>query len=456
MRNPVQFPSRVNNFRGQRWFEAAFAWLFAAICVTAATSAAESSADLSAVGAAHRTQAATDGPVASPEPDWPQWNGPRRDGICDEKGLLPAWPKEGPRLIWKAGTLGHGWSSPIIVRNRIYITGDVDDDLVIFALDLEGKTVWQANNGRSWPGTYAGARACCAYSAGKVYHMNAYGRVVCLDAATGKEVWTVDILKQFKGENHVYGMSECLLVDGPRVLVTPGGKKALMAALDKRTGEVLWTTPSIPEERTSNCSPLLFRYAGRRIVANCVSARCFAVHAESGELLWTVPLKNTFGVNVAEPVYGTGMVFCTTPYVYGSCYRLPSGESGQQPEKLWGTTLDTCTGATLLVDGRLFGSGYTKHKSWLCLDWKSGRTLYEFKGLTAGSAVFADGRLYCLAQDGRAALLRPTPRQFEVDGLFRLVADEVSDAWAHPVLLHGKLYLRYHDTLWCYDVRGRS
>ena len=129
--------------------------------------------------------------------------------------------------------------------------------------------------------------------------------------------------------------------------------------------------------------------------------------------------------------------------------------TGSQPEKAWDTTLDTCTGAVLLVDGLLFGSGYQKHKSWLCLDWKSGQLRYEFKGLTSGSAVYADGRLYCLAENGEAALLKPAPERLEISGRFRLAPEKTYDAWAHPVLLHGRLYLRYHDTLWCYDVRSR-
>jgi hypothetical protein len=132
---------------------------------------------------------------------------------------------------------------------------------------------------------------------------------------------------------------------------------------------------------------------------------------------------------------------------------LRPGAGGPQPEKAWSTTLDTCTGSVLLVDGLLYGSGYKQHKSWLCTDWKSGETRYEFKGLTSGSAVFADGRLFCLAEDGRAALLRPMTGRFNIDGEFRVVPENVHDAWAHPVLLHGRLYVRYHDTLWCYDVR---
>ena len=188
-------------------------------------------------------KAAADGPIASPEPDWPQWNGPRRDGISEEKGLLPTWPEGGPRLLWKIGNLGRGWSSPIIVRRSACTS------------PATWTTTWSSSpststaspcgkpkNGRSWTGSYPGARACCAYSEGKLYHMNAHGRVACLEAATGKELWAVDVLERFQGQNITWAMSECLLVDGPRVIVTPGGEKALMAALDKQSGRTVWTT----------------------------------------------------------------------------------------------------------------------------------------------------------------------------------------------------------------------
>ena len=187
-------------------------------------------------------ESAPDGLIASPEPGWSQWRGPRRDGISDEKGLLPSWPVGGPATLWKTEGLGMGWSSPIIVGERIYLTGDVGDDLVVFALDRKGKIQWQAKNGRAWKGPYPGARACCAWSEGRLYHLNAHGRLACLDAGSGQELWAVDVLERFGGRNITWAVSECLLVDGPRVIVTPGGTKALMAALDKRTGATIWTT----------------------------------------------------------------------------------------------------------------------------------------------------------------------------------------------------------------------
>jgi outer membrane protein assembly factor BamB len=397
-----------------------------------------------------------DGPIASPEPDWPQWRGPRRDGISDEKGLLAHWPVGGPRLRWKIGNLGHGWTSPIIVGDRIYITGDVGDDLVLYAFDLDGKPLWKTTNGRAWTGPYPGARACCTYSEGKLYHMNAHGRAVCLDLATGREHWVVDLQERFQASVPTWGFSECLLVDGPRVIVTPGSSTTLMAALDKQTGQTVWTSQPLEEPGASYSSPVLFQHAGHRIVANCGPKNGFGVDADSGRLLWTVPLRSPYGVNVTTPVYGAGQVFYVTAYFCGACYQLQPDDQGVTAKTAWDTTLDTCTGAVLLIGHVLYGSGYQKHKSWLGLDWKSGATRCELKDFAPGSAVYADGHLYCLSQDGRAALLRLATDQITVDGQFRFMPQKVSDAWSYPVVFHGRLFLRYHDVFCCYDVRASN
>ena len=400
------------------------------------------------------TSLSADGLIASPEPDWPQWRGPRRNGISDEKGLLQSWPDGGPKLLWKIDGMGKGWSSPIIVGNRIYITGDVDNDLVIFALDLSGMVQWKANNGRAWKGPYPGARACCVFSEGRLYNMNAHGRVVCLDAESGQELWAVNILERFDGKNITWAVSECLLVDGRNLIVTPGGKKALMAALDKKTGQTIWTTEPLGDDRTSHCSPILFRYAGRRLISSCSSAHGFGVDADTGKLLWTVPLKNPHGVNVSTPVYGFGCVYYVTPYAeLGRAYRLVTNGQSITAEHLWTCPLDTVTGGGVLVDGTLFAAGYRDSKWWFAIDWQTGRTKYELKDFTTGSAIYAEGRLYCLDEQGRVGLLKPQADDLRVVGCFTLVDKKVHDAWTHPVLLDGRLYLRYHDTLFCYDVK---
>ncbi len=396
------------------------------------------------------------GLVASPEPGWPQWRGKRRDGVSDEVGLLPSWPEAGPKLLWAVSGLGRGWASPIVVNDRVFVPGDVGDDLVIFAFDTWGKLQWKAVNGRAWLGSYPGSRASCAFSEGRLYHANAHGRVACFDAATGEELWAVDIRKTFGSREIPWGLSECLLVCDNRVFVTPGGERALMAALDKNTGEVLWTAPPISaDDFVSHGSPILFRWGGRLVVANCSAAHGFGVDALTGELLWAVPLRNQYDTNVATPIYGDGRIFYVTPYTQlGRQYRLTGQDGKIRADLVWTHPVDTVTGSGVLVEGTLWIGGYRRPKWWFAIDWNTGQTVSETKRLTTGAAIFAEGRLYVLDETGRVALIDTSSRQFDIRGMFQLPVGTVRDAWAHPVICDGRLYLRHHDMMWCYDIRA--
>jgi len=393
--------------------------------------------------------------IASPEAGWPQWRGPRRDGISDEKGLLQTWPEGGPKLLWKVPDLGRGWSSPIITQGTLYITGDVGEDLVVYAFDLDGKPKWQAKNGAAWKGSWPGARACLAASEGRLYHMNAHGRVACLDAATGREQWVVNVFERFEGRNITWAVAECLLVDGPRVVVTPGGRKAMMAALDKKTGETVWTSAPIAGDKAGYASPILFEFGGRRHLVNFSSRHAFGVDADTGKLQWTVDCANRYEVNVCTPVFADGRVLLVSPDGPDAMLFALQVQGGEtRAERVWTSDLDTCTGGGVLVDGVFYGSGYRTLRGWRGIDWKTGQTKWETRELESGSAIWADGRLYLLSETGAAALAKPAPAGLEFRGRLDLVTKK-QDAWTHPVILDGRLYLRYHNTLWCYDVKGK-
>jgi len=407
-------------------------------------------------GAPPATAPPADGLIPTPAPGWAQWRGPRRDGISPETGLLASWPEGGPPLLWKFEKLGRGWSSPIVTGGRVYVTGDVEDDLVIFAFKTAGRILWRGTNGRAWNGSFPGCRASCAFSEGRLYHLNAHGRLACLDPDAGRELWATNVLERFQGKNITWALSECLLLDGERVIVTPGGRKALMAALDKRTGATVWTTPPLGDDRTSHSSPILFRFGRRRLLAQCSSAHGFGVDADSGELLWTVPLENRYGVNTATPIFGRGCVFYVTPYAEnGRLYRLRPTPDGVDAVHLWTNELDTVTGSGVLLGDTFYAAGYRKNKWWFAVDWSNGDFRHELRDFTTGAAIYADGRLYVLDESGAAGLLKPGDEGLEVAGRFQLVQSErrIRDAWAHPVLCDGRLYLRYHDTLWCFDVK---
>ncbi len=403
--------------------------------------------------------------IASTDANWPQFRGPRRDGVCDERGLLPAWPEAGPKLLWTAANLGRGYSSPVIAEGRLFITGDVRDDLHVFALDLQGRPLWQATNGASWKDPYPGARASVAYSAGRIYHQNAHGRLACFDAETGRELWAVSLLDRFAGQNIRWGLSESVLVDDRSVYATAGGREALFVALDKATGNLLWKSRPLFDtegdtglENAGYASPILVQFGGRRLLIGCSLRHLVCADADSGKLQWTRHMPTRNSVLAMTPTLVGNAVFMTAPHGKGG--RLLQLQPPARPDEavgvkeVWRTRLDSLQGGVVYLDGRLYGSFYPDGKGWAALDAKTGEVLYDAPDFAKGSVLAADGRLYALCEDGRMLLLQPGEKSFLVQGHFYLVEAKVRDAWAHPVIHEGRLYLRYHEKLFCYDIKA--
>lgn len=402
--------------------------------------------------------------IPSADGGWPQFRGLHRDGKSPERGLLSQWPEGGPRLLWSINGLGRGFSAPVISGGRLVMTGDLEERLEVLAFDLQGKSLWRATNGTSWKTPYPGARASVTLSSGRVYHENAHGRVVCLEAATGRELWSLDVLKQFRGSNITWGMSENLLVDEHAVYVTAGGEEALLVALNKTNGAVLWKTPPLHDstgekkvENASYVSPILIQLGNRRLIVGASLRHVFCVDAASGALQWSQPFRTTYAVLAMMPALVGNGIFLTAPHgPDGRLWELTEVDGKVGAREIWSTKLDTCQGSVVHHDGRLFGSYYPGRKGWAAVDAKTGAVLYETADFVKGAVLHADDRLYVLCEDGWMLLLEPAKDHFAVRGKFRLVETDKRDAWAHPVVLDGRLYLRYHDTLWCYDVRSPS
>jgi len=392
--------------------------------------------------------------------DWPQFHGPRRDNLSSDTNLLKRWPPAGPRVIWRAEGIGDGYATVAIAAGRIYTAGNIDRRTVITALDLSGKRLWRAENGPAYRRTQPGARATPTIAAGKLYHLNGDGDVLCLDARTGKRLWGVNILKRFAGRNVQWGLCESLLVDGGKVFCCPGGKEVGLAALDAETGKTVWTCTDVGE-KPGYVSPIVVAWKGLRQVVTVMSGSAVGVSAETGKLLWKYPHAVKYEANIVTPIHHEGHLALFGTWGRGATLlRLHVDGQACTVKEVWRTTeLDNEHGGVVLVDGHLYGQADGDHKRphWACLELKTGKTTYSVKGVPgrSGSLTWADGMLYLLGDRGTVALVPPSPEGFRIVSRFQLPKQERGASWAHPVVCGGRLYLRHGRFLYAYDVRAK-
>lgn len=388
---------------------------------------------------------------------WPRFHG--RDGrnISSDSGLLRQWPKEGPKLAWKTSGIGAGFASVTIGDGMIYTDGNIDGKTVVTALDGAGHIRWTAENGPAWTGDYQGARGTPTLDGDRAYHESPLGEVICLEAKTGKKVWSLNILNQFGAKNIQWALAESLLVDGNRLICSPGGPKASIVALDKMTGKTLWVARSTGDP-AGYASPILAEYQGLRMVMTLNAKALIGVNADNGDFLFRHEHVTEYDVNATMPLYHDGLVFISTGYGSGSeLLKIKVDGTKASVDSVWTSKdLDNQHGGVILVDGYVYGSAHNANNGkWICLDWKSGKKMYAERGVGKGSATLADGMLYTLSENRNVGLVKATPYGHQLSGEFKLPAGGDGPTWAHPVVCGGRLYLRHGDWLYAYDVRAK-
>jgi hypothetical protein len=394
--------------------------------------------------------------LAEDRGDWPQFHGPRRDNISRETGLLKQWPPDGPRLLWTAKGLGHGYATVSISRGLIYTCGNVNDKTVITALDLDGKTRWRFDNGGAWIGSQPGARGTPTIDGDYLYHENPLGDVVCLEARSGKRSWGLNILERFNSKNITWALAESVLIDGDRVICSPGGPEAAMVALDKRTGQTVWKSPSAAGDLAGYASPSLGEYQGLRMLFTLTSKAAIGVNADNGDLLWRFEHVTPFEEMITMPLYHDGHVLASTRTAGTVLLKLEVDGKRASVREVWrATKLDNQHGGLILLDGFIYGSCHVNNNGrWMCLDFNSGAAQYNEVGVGKGSLTYADGMLYVMNESGTVGLVKAIPSAHEVVSQFKLPGGGEGPTWAHPVVCGGRLYIRHSDLLYAYDVRA--
>ena len=405
-------------------------------------------------------------PTLASAESWPTFRGPDRTAVSPDKGLLESWPKAGPKLLWEAAGAGRGYASVAIAEGKIFTLGDgpstaEDKDEYLICFDQkDGKPLWKTKTGPAWNNgkpNWQGSRSTPTIDGDRVYVVTPFGKLVCCDLA-GKELWTKDHEKEFGGKSaDSWGYSESVLIDGDKVVCTPGAEKHTMAALNKLTGETIWTCSRAGDRGAGHASTVISEIGGTRVYVTTTGSGAMGVRATDGKLLWTYDIDKTTAV-IPTPIVRGDLVFFTAGYGRGGALlkQVPSAD-GVTVEEIYPVQADLANkhGGVVLVGDQLYGDSDDKGIPF-CADLMTGKILWKSRGSGKNSAsvAAADGHIYVRYSDGMMTLVKADPKGFEETGHFQVPGSGENPSWAHPVIVDSKLYLREGDKVLCYDLKG--
>jgi outer membrane protein assembly factor BamB len=401
--------------------------------------------------------------------DWPSWRGPNRDAKSVETGLLDEWPERGPRLLFQVDNLGKGYSSVAIVEGRLYTMSHARGNAVVQCFDAKtGRGLWFTPVGGGEPN----CTPTVDPEAGLVFALGRDGDLVCCRANNGQLVWKKSFRNDFGGQMMSgWGYSESPLVDGEKLICTPGADNAVLAALDKKTGRVLWSA-AMPDDvgnrggdGAAYSSPVISNAAGVKQYVQLTGRGIVSVDAQTGRVLWTYNRIANGTANIPTPIVKDDYVFCSSGYNTGAALLkvVRDGDQVRAEEQYFlpAKDLQNHHGGMVLVGDYVYcGHGHNNGFP-ICVELETGRIAWggevnRLRGPGEGSAavVYADGKLYFRYQNGTMALIEATPEEYRLLGQFEL-ATKHGNSWPHPVIYDGKLYIRDQQSLLCYDVSAK-
>ncbi|MGE0018839.1 MAG: PQQ-binding-like beta-propeller repeat protein [Draconibacterium sp.] len=385
-----------------------------------------------------------------------QWRGPNRDGKYNETGLLNQWLENGPQLLWSIETLGDGYASPVVTTDKLFINGMENGTSFLFCFDLKGKLLWKSANGKEFTGdgysaNFPGARPSPTVVGDKVYTSSGLGRMACFDAATGKEIWKLDMLSNFDGFLNQFGYAESFVTDEKLLFCFPGGKTNNIVALDRLSGKTVWTSKALGDT-THFCSPILVSHNAKKMLISISRHYVFGVDAQNGTLLWKYKsLYKYDGDHVNTPVY-------EAPYLYwvsgdeNSCgaVKLEIAPDGKSVKEIWSNPqIRNSMGGLIVLDGKLYTT--TENKNLNVLDLGNGAVTEKIKS-PYGQIIFTDNKFIVYGNNGDVSLFNLTGGKLTTGGAFKITQGN-KEHFAHPVIANGILYIRHGAALMAYKIK---
>ncbi|MCA9199653.1 MAG: PQQ-binding-like beta-propeller repeat protein [Planctomycetales bacterium] len=444
--------------------------------------------------------------------DWPQWQGPDRNAVSADTGLLQEWPAEGPALAWRVDGLGGGDSAPAVADGKLFGLSNRDGKEIVWALsEADGKELWDTSLGdavdQRMPQSKEGPGGTPTVDGDRLYAIGMGGRIVCLSIGDGQVIWQRNMVDDFSGTLPAWSYRESPLIDGDKLICTPGSPTATLVALDKRTGETIWSSQLPPSEEKTDAAPqqragdrserirgerpnadqdsprsgrrrrgpgrgrggmprsgaayssaIAIDVDGQRQYVQLTANSLIGVAADDGSFLWRYDRPaNPMGINCSTPIYQDGMVFAASAYgTGGGAVKLTKDASGkfQADEIYFTSSMQNHHGGMIVIDGALYGANGGNGGGFLaCLDFQTGEILWRDRKAPKGALLMADKRLYLRSEEGTMVLIEPSREKFVERGRFEQPDRSEAPAWAHPVIANGKLYIRDQGLLLCYDVQ---
>jgi outer membrane protein assembly factor BamB len=397
--------------------------------------------------------------------DWPQWRGPERNGISQETGLLKEWPKDGPKLLWKAGEIGRGYSTPSVMTERLYLLGnDGLENEFVQALEVkDGHRVWSCHLGKvgnpKQNPNFPAARSTPTIDGEVLYALGSDGDLACVELATGKVRWQKNLRTDFGGKPGEWAYAESPLLDGDTLVCTPGGEEATLVALKKQTGETLWKCAVPGGDPAAYASVVIAQAGGVKQYVQLLQKGLVGVEAGTGKFLWRYAKPTSrYGANIPTPLVSGDSIYVGSAGTGGGLVRLETRSGSVEPMQVYfEPKLPTAIGGVVKIGDALYG---TTGGALLCIQFATGQVKWDNPALGAASICYADGRLYLHGENGQVALVETNPEVYHELGRFTppdqpTHSQAMEKAWAYPVVANGRLYIRDHNSLWCYDVKAK-
>jgi outer membrane protein assembly factor BamB len=357
--------------------------------------------------------------------------------------------------------IGNGYSSPIVYRNSIFVTGRKDTLDVISSYELNGKKKWETAYGQAWMRNFPETRSTPTIESNRIYLASGIGEVVCVDGISGSIIWKVNANLDYQGEPHKWGVSESVVVSDKAVFYVTGGEETSVIALNKFDGKLLWKSRSLGGVR-AYASSVIIEKSGLKLLLAQTANDLLAINIETGEIVWSFnlveyhPGQSGVGANTNTPLFYNDEIFITSGYNHPAIMLSLSSDWRSVSLKWTNPEFDNHIGGVVKIGQHIFGSNWTNNNTgnWMCIDWETGKTHYEEKWINKGPIISADGMLYCQEEkSGNLALVKPNPEKFEVISSFK-IEKGTGPFWAHPAIFDAKLYVRHGESLMVYDLKN--